>query len=295
MDRHENTGKVTILHFLRSLWSLTDRDLKKWYMSPLILIISLVQPIVWLGLFGKAFNIAGIFTSGSFNIPGLNIPKSVLDTLGSTLLMHTFGTTSYFSFLTVGVLAFIVIFTAMFSGMSVVWDRRFGFLDKILTTPVPRGSIVLGKIFNSVIRALAQAVVVLIVAILLGMSLAHLSVGGALMTFGALFILAFGMSSLFVLLSLHSKDWQTVTAIANLLSLPLLFTSNAFFPVSIMPPWLQTIANLNPISYAIDIGRSALVGITSVAPITYDFLYLGVFAAVLGVVSIILSWKLLID
>jgi ABC-2 type transport system permease protein len=290
---YRTTGKISLPHFFRSLWSLTNRDLKKWYLAPAILILSLIQPVVWLGLFGKAFNFGSIFTSSSFNIPGLSIPKSVLDSLGNTLLTQTFGTTSYFSFLAVGMLAFIVLFTSMFSGMSVVWDRRFGFLDKLLTTPVPRGSIVLSKILNSVIRALIQAAVVLVIAVLLGMSLSHISVVGVLITFGALFLLAFGMSSLFVLLALHSKDWQSVTAIANLLNLPLLFTSNAFFPVSAMPSWLRVIANVNPVSFAIDIGRNALIGIPSTMPIAYEFLYLGVFAVALGVISIILSWRLL--
>ncbi len=289
----EYIGKHKVAYFFKSVWSLANRDLKKWYLAPVLLIISLIQPVVWLGLFGKAFNLAGIFTNSSFNIPGLNIPKSVLDTIGNTFLLNSFGTTSYFSFLAVGMLAFIVLFTAMFSGMSVVWDRRFGFLDKLLTTPVSRGSIVLGKIINSVVRALVQALVVLIIAIVLGMSVANFTLVGVLDTFGALFLLAFGMSSLFVALGLRSTDWQSQMAVANLLSLPLLFMSNAFFPVSAMPSWLSAIANVNPISFTIEIGRSALLGITPAVPFMYDFLYLGLFAAILGAISIVLSWKLL--
>ncbi|MCL4400511.1 MAG: ABC transporter permease [Candidatus Parvarchaeota archaeon] len=292
-SRKENFVKSTVRPFLRSLWSLTNRDLKKWYLAPVILIISLIQPVVWLGLFGKAFNFGSLFTGSAFNIPGLNLPQSVINTIGNTMLMNTFGTTSYFSFLAIGMLAFIVLFTSMFSGMSVVWDRRFGFLDKLLTTPVSRGSIVMGKILNSVIRALVQAGVVLIIAILLGMSLSYLSAGGIAITFGALFLLAFGMSSLFVLLALKSTDWQTVTAIANLLNLPLLFTSNAFFPIAAMPSWLQVIANVNPVSYAIDIGRSSMLGVASSMSITFEFAYLGAFAVVMAAISIVLSWKLL--
>ena len=118
---------------LHGLWALTNRELKKWYKEPVVLLLSLIQPVIWLGLYGKSLNFGALFTGTSFNIPGLNIPKSVLDQLGSQIMLSTFGTTDYFSFLAVGMLSFVALFTAMFSGMSIVWDRRFGFLDKILT------------------------------------------------------------------------------------------------------------------------------------------------------------------
>ena len=252
MERDYNFKNFGLRYFFRSLWSLTNRDLKKWYMTPLILAMSLIQPIIWLGLFGKAMNLGAIFTNNSFSIPGLTLPKSAIDVIGNTFMLNTFGTTDYFSFLAVGMLAFIVLFTSMMSGMSIVWDRRFGFLDKLLSTPISRGSIVLAKI-NSTIRSLVQAAIVLLVAILLGMSLSHLTISGVLLTFLALFLLSFGMSSLFVMLAFKSRDWQSQMMIINLLNLPLLFASNAFFPSKFMPSWLQAIANVNPISFAINI------------------------------------------
>lgn len=290
----KNDIKVSGLkYFFRSLWSLTNRDLKKWYLAPVVLIISLIQPVIWLGLFGKAMNLGAIFTNSSINITGLNIPKSVIDTIGNTFMMGAFGTTDYFSFLAVGMLAFIVLFTSMMSGMSIVWDRRFGFLDKILSTPVSRGSIVVAKILNSTIRSLVQAAIVLVVAILLGMSTAHLTITGVLLTFLALFLLSFGMSSLFVMLALRSRDWQTQMMIVNLLNLPLLFASNAFFPTKFMPSWLQAIASVNPISFAINIGRNLLLNVSIAASVLNEFIYLGVFAVIITAISIILSWKLL--
>ncbi len=280
-------------YFLRSLWSLTNRDLKKWYMVPLLLIMSLVQPVIWLGLFGKAMNLGAIFSNSSINITALDIPKQVLNSIGTLFMTSAFGTTDYFSFLAVGMLAFIVLFTSMMSGMSIVWDRRFGFLDKILSTPVSRGSIVIAKILNSTIRSLVQAVVVLVIAILLGMSVAHLSVGGILLTFLALFLLSFGMSSLFVLLALRSKDWQSQMMVVNLLNLPLLFASNAFFPTKFMPSWLQAIASVNPVSFAINIGRNLLLNIPISTSLFNEFLYLGIFAIGITTISVVLSWKLL--
>ncbi|MBE5728697.1 ABC transporter permease [Candidatus Parvarchaeota archaeon] len=292
----ENNGEKKLsgfAYFFRSLWSLTNRDLKKWYAVPLLLIMSLIQPVIWLGLFGKAMNLGAIFSNNSINIAVLDIPKSVLNSLSALFMTSAFGTTDYFSFLAIGMLAFIVLFTSMMSGMSIVWDRRFGFLDKLLSTPVSRGSIVVAKILNSTIRSLVQAAVVLVIAVLLGMSVAHLSVSGILLTFFALFLLSFGMSSLFVLLALRSKDWQSQMMVVNLLNLPLLFASNAFFPTKFMPSWLQAVASVNPVSFAINIGRNLLLNIPIATSVFNEFLYLGIFAVALAAISIVLSWKLL--
>ena len=121
---------------------------------------------MWLGLFGKALNFGSFISSQGGNCL-LNKPRC---------LITFFGVTSYFSFLSVGMLSFIILFTAAFAGMSVVWDRRFGFMNKALSTPVGRGAIVIGKILQSVVRSLVQAVLVLIIAIALGMDTSHLTV-----------------------------------------------------------------------------------------------------------------------
>lgn len=278
---------------LHGLWGLTNRELKKWYKVPILLFLSIIQPVIWLGLFGKAMNFGALFTSSSFNIPGLNIPKATLNQLATQAMLSTFGTTDYFSFLAIGMLSFIILFTAMFSGMSIVWDRRFGFLDKLLSTPVARGSIVMGKVFSSVIRSLAQAGIVLVVAVLLGMDTNHITVLGLAGTFLALFLMAMGLSALFLMLALRSTDWQSQMAIMNLLNLPLLFASNALFPSKLMPGWLQTVAAFNPVSYATDAGRQLLLGSPGFAPLGIDFLFLTLFAALFSAVGIFLSWRYL--
>jgi len=272
---------------IHGLWALTNRDLVKWYKNPIQLFISLIQPVVWLGLFGKAFNITGLFSS--------QVPSAAV----SAINLGTFGTTSYFSYLAAGQLAFIILFTAAFSGMSVVWDRRFGFMNKALSTPVGRGAIVTGKVFQSVVRSLVQAAIVLGIAVALGMDTANFSVLSIAGTFVVLFLMSFGLSSLFVMLALRSSDWQTQMAIINLLNLPLLFASNAMLPVSIMPSWLQTVVKFNPVSYANDAVRQLLLGSANIAnyavlaPLWVDFTVLAVFAALLSSLGIVLSWKLL--
>jgi ABC-2 type transport system permease protein len=267
---------------LHGLWALTNRDLVKWYKNPIQLLISLVQPIVWLGLFGKALNF------GSF------ISSSVPPAQASSVFLHFFGVTSYFSFLSAGMLSFIILFTAAFAGMSVVWDRRFGFMNKALSTPVGRGAIVIGKVLQSVIRSLIQAAIVLLIAIALGMNTSHLSVLTIAGAFSILFLMSFGLSSLFVMLALRSSDWQTQMAIINLLNLPLLFASNAMLPVTIMPGWLQNVVKVNPVSYANDATRQLLLASTQhLAPLWMDFGVLIGFAGILAALSIAMSWKLL--
>jgi len=278
---------------LHGLWALTNRELKKWYKRPFILLMSLVQPFIWLALFGRAMNINAIFTGGAFNIPGLNIPKELLNQISQQIMKSTFGTSDYFSFLAVGMLSFIALFTAMFSGMSIVWDRRLGFLGKVLSTPVSRGIIPLSKVFNAVIRAIVQASIVLVIAILLGLDTSQMTVLGVLGTFFALFLMVLGFSSLFVMLALRSTSWETQQAIVNLLNMPLIFASNVMFPAKYMPEWLQPIVNINPISYATDISRQLLLGSPGMASLAFDFLYLGAFAILMTAIGIILSWHYL--
>jgi ABC-2 type transport system permease protein len=180
------------------LWALTNRDLRKWYTNPAQLIISLITPIVWLGLFGKALNFGSFISQ-----PGIPIAQQ------NAILISYFGTTSYFSFLSCGMLAFIVLFTSAFSGMSVVFDRRFGFLNKALSTPVARGTIVMSKVLQSVGKALVQSGIILAIAVALGMETSNFTVLGLAGTFLMVFFMGIGLSAMFTMLALRSADWQT--------------------------------------------------------------------------------------
>jgi ABC-2 type transport system permease protein len=286
-DMRTNTNPI------HGLWALTNRELKKWYKAPVILLMSMIQPIIWLALFGKSMNFGALFTGNAFNIPGLNIPKDVLNSISQQLMQSTFGTRDYFSFLAVGMLSFVALFTAMYSGMSIVWDRRLGFLNKLLSTPLARGVIPMAKVLSSVIRGLTQSAVVFVIAILLGLDLTHITVIGVIGTFVALFLMLLGLSSLFVMLAIRSTSWESQMAIMNLLNLPLLFASNALFPAKFMPSWLQPIVRINPISYATDVARQLLLGAPGMTSLMFDFMYLGVFAACLSVLGMYMSWKFL--
>jgi ABC-2 type transport system permease protein len=244
--------------------------------------MTLIQPVIWLGLFGQAMNFSKFF--GSSGLPSTEV---------GNLLKGVFGVSDYFSYMAVGMLTFVILFTAMFSGMSIVWDRRFGFLDKVLSTPVSRGAIVMGKVLSSVVRSLIQASIVLVLAVLLGMDTGSITAASVAGTFLALFLLTIGLSTFFLMLALRSNDWQTQQAIMNLLNLPLLFGSNALFPLTAMPAWLQDFVRINPISYTTDIGRQLLLGAPGFAPLGFDFLFLIGFSVLFSTIGIVMSWKLL--
>ncbi len=265
---------------MSGLVALTGREIKKWYKNPFVLFISLIQPIIWMGLFGKAMDLSAL-AGGS--------------AAGLAAFKNTFGVSDYFSFMAVGMLAFVVLFATMFSGMSIVWDRRLGFLNKVLSTPASRGSIIMSKVFIAVIRALVQAGIVLIAAVVLGLRFgANFTPLTLLATFAALFLMSIGLSALFVAIAIRSTKWETQMAIMNLLNLPLLFASNALFPTALMPTWLQDVAKFNPVTYGVDAAREfILLDTINWTNVTNDFLFLGTFAIVFAAIGIVLSWRYL--
>jgi ABC-2 type transport system permease protein len=267
---------------VHGLWALTNRELKKWYKAPVVFIITIIQPVIWMSLLGKAMNLGALIPS---NIPGID-PQEVLKA--------TLGTGDYFSFMAVGMITFTVLFTTMFSGMSVVWDRRLGFLNKVLSTPVSRSVIVLSKVFSATLRSMFQAAIIIVVAILLGLTFGEgfnpLNILGV---FAMIFLVCMGLSSLFIAINIRSTRMETPMAVMNLINLPLMFASNALFPVNYMPDWLQAVANVNPLSYMTDAVRQLLIFNTDYAKLAFDFAYVGIFAAILTGIGIVLSWRFL--
>ncbi|MFQ5836318.1 MAG: ABC transporter permease [Candidatus Bathyarchaeia archaeon] len=275
--------------------ALTRREVKKWMKNPFLLFMMFVQPVIWLGLFGKALNLTGLISVP----PDLlnQLPEQLqgqVDVLLKQMISETFGgTTDYFTYMAAGMLSVIVLFTAMFSGMSVVWDRRFGFLNKLLVAPIPRESIVLAKVSSSVIRSMFQVLLIFGIAFAFGLQVGDAF--GILDFFGmfaALFLLSLGLSSMFLAITIRIKSHETVIAVANLLNLPLMFASNALFPIKQMPEWLQTIANFNPISYAGDAVRTFILHSNAgfdAAKVALDFQFLIGFALIFSLAGILIA------
>lgn len=290
---------------IHGLWALTNRELKKWYKAPVVFVLTLIQPVIWLGLLGNALNLSSLFSANTIQIPPEIISQfsptqiaaisQFFSGLQDQIMRSTFGTTSYLSFMAVGMIAFTALFTTMFSGMSVVWDRRLGFLNKVLSTPVSRGVIILSKVLSATLRAMFQAAVILLIAIPFGFTFgAAFTPLNILGVFAMLFLICTGLSSMFIAINVRSTRIETPMAVTNLLNLPLTFASSAFFPIERMPEWLQIIARVNPLSYTIDGMRQLLIFDTiNYSQLLIDFAYVGGFALVLTTIGIVLSWRFL--
>jgi len=288
---------------LHGLWALTNRELKKWYKAPVIFFLTLFQPIIWMGLLGRAMNIGAIFSASSFQIPTINPPlnpqqlqqlATFFAGLQSDIMLSAFNTTDYFSYMAVGMIAFTALFTTMFSGMSIVWDRRLGFLNKVLSTPVSRSVIILSKVLSATLRSMFQAGIIIVVAVAFGLQFgANFSPLNILGVFAIIFLICVGLSSLFIAITIRSTRMETPMAVMNLINLPLMFASNAFFPTKFMPDWLQTIAQFNPLTYTTDAVRQLLIFNTDYAQLAVDFAYVGIFALIVATIGIVLSWRFL--
>lgn len=301
MSENNNVSKSK----LHGLWALTNRELKKWYKAPTVFILTLIQPIIWLGLLGNALNVSSLVSSSSITLPAelmsqfnpaqLGALSDFFSNIGDTIMQGTFGTTSYISFMAVGMIAFTALFTTMFSGMSVVWDRRLGFLNKALSTPVSRAVIILSKVLSATLRSMFQASIILIIAVPLGFQFgAAFTPINIIGVFAFLFLICMGLSSLFIAINIRSTRIETPMAVMNLLNLPLTFASSAFFPIEQMPEWLQVVAGVNPLSYTMNGMRQLLINDTIIySDLVLQYAYVGIFALVLTTVGIVLSWRFL--
>ncbi len=264
------------------LWALTNRELKKWYQQPFVFAMGIIQPILWLALLGKAMNLSAMIPAG---IPGVS---------QQAIMMQTFGTSDYFSFMAMGMVAFTTVFTTAFTGMSVVWDKRLGFMNKVLSTPVSRSSIILAKVLSASVRAIFQAAIVALVAFALGLQLGtNFSALSILGVFAIVFLISVGLSSMFTALTLRATRMEMPQAIFQLITLPLMFASSAYFPIDKMPDWLQAVASVNPISYTIDAVRRLMIFSDGFGPLALDFAFVGVFAVVITAICVVLSWRYL--
>jgi len=267
---------------MHGLWALTNRELKKWYQQPFVFVMGIIQPILWLALLGKAMNIGSIIPT---NIPGITATQ---------VMQHTFGTNDYFSFMAMSMVAFTVVFTTAFVGMSVVWDKRLGFMNKVLSTPVSRSAIIMSKVLAASVRAIFQAGIVAAVAFALGLSTGtNFSAFSIFGVFAIVFLISVGLASFFTALTLRATRMEMPQAIFQLVTLPLMFASSAYFPIANMPSWLQAVANINPISYTIDAVRRLMVFSDGFGRLPLDFAYVGIFAVVVTSICVVLSWRYL--
>jgi ABC-2 type transport system permease protein len=223
---------------------IAELEARKLRHDPTELIMRAVQPALWLLVFGEVFTrIRAIPTSG--------IP--------------------YIDFMTPGILAQSVLFIAIFYGIAIIWERDLGIVHKLLASPAPRAALVLGKALSASVRGLSQVVIIYALALLLGVGLNWnpLALAGVLV---AVILGAAFFSTLSLIIASLVKTRERFMGIGQVLTMPLFFTSNAIYPISIMPARLRAISRINPLTYEVDALRALmLAGMRSVYGVRLDF------------------------
>ncbi len=217
--------------YVTKTWALVVMEAQKLRHDPTELLTRMVQPALWLVVFGEVFTRANMINTGAY---------------------------PYVDYITPGILSQSVLFVAIFYGIAAIWERDLGILHKFMATPTPRTALVLGKALSAGLRGLSQVVMILVLAVVLGVRL----VWTPLALLGILAVVILG-ASLFATLSLIIaslvKTRERFMGIGQLLTMPLFFASNAIYPLSLMPPALQAVAAWNPMTYMVDAARSLML------------------------------------
>lgn len=233
---------------------IVELEIWKLRRDPTELVTRAIQPMLWLLLFGEVF-------SHIRAIPTGNLP--------------------YLDFMAPGILAQSVLFVAIFYGISAIWERDLGVVHKLLVTPTPRSALILGKALSAGVRGLSQAVIIYALALVLGVRISWnpLAIAGVLV-----FVLigAALFSTFSLIIATIVKTRERFMGIGQVLTMPLFFASNAIYPISIMPGWMQVLSRMNPLSYEVDAIRALMLsGETSAFGLGIDFAVLIVITGVL--------------
>jgi len=184
----------------------------------------------------------------------------------------------YVLFIYPGILGMSVLFTSIFSAISIVWDREFGFLKEIMVAPISRSAIVFGKALGGSTVALVQAAIILLLAPLVGLKLSFFVI---IAVFLLLLLIAFTLTSLGIALAARMETMEGFQMVVNFLIMPLFLLSGAMFPLSKLPFWLHFFTRLDPLTYGVDSLRGLILGPQlAVNPLLLNLAVLTVFAAI---------------
>ncbi len=223
-------------HEIRATLVVWERELIRFRRDPARIVSSVIQPLLFLFVLGGG--------------------------LGSLVHAST-GGVDFTTFLFPGVLAMSVLFTAAFAGISMVWDREFGFLREMLVAPVSTAAILAGKCLGGASVATLQSLVVIALAGLVGVPYDPLMILELLVL---LFIMSFMITALGLVLAARVRQVQSAMPLVQLIITPLMFLSGALFPLSNLPGWLAVVTNINPMTYAVEPVRAVVFARLSLAP-----------------------------
>jgi ABC-2 type transport system permease protein len=233
--------------------AMAQAEMRKLRHDHLDIITRSVQPLLWLFIFGTALSRNRTLTS---------------------------GTLDYRAYIAPGVMAQAAMFIAIFYGLSVIWERDVGQLQRLLATPLSRSSIVLGKAAGACVRALVQAVLLLAVLAVAGIGV-RWTLTGVVGTLAMLILGTAAFACMSMLLAALIKERERFMGVGQLIMMPLFFASSALYPLAIMPGWLRAIARVNPLTYEVQGLRQMLVGVGGAGVVWLDFLVVGSFFVVM--------------
>ncbi len=212
------------------------REMKRYRKSRSGVLIRLIQPAVWIIVIGNTF-------------------------AGTQPLIQSVGFTGeYIEFMAPGVIILTAIYTSIFGGVNTLWDRRYGFMNKALTSPISRSSIALGKMLAISLIAALQASLVLGIAFAIGVSFPNPLLIVPIM--GIVILFSLGFSGISVMVAATAKSQETFWGVINFLGMPLFMLSPALFPLELLPEWLAIAAKFNPVTYAVLLIRGMMTGVT---------------------------------
>ncbi|MHB8571749.1 MAG: ABC transporter permease [Candidatus Dormibacteria bacterium] len=245
----------------RAVYIIWYRDVVRYWRDRSRLAASLAQPILFLVVFGTGLGSAlGGGLSAGGRAPGHRL--------------------SYITFIYPGIIGMAVLFTSIFSAMSIVWDREFGFLREVMIAPINRGAIAVGKVLGGATQAMVQGLLLLILAPVVGVGLTPLSV---LELIPLVFVLAFSLTALGVTVAARMRSMQGFQGVMNFLMMPMFFLAGALFPLQGLPGWMTVLTRLDPAAYGVDpIRRTVLAG-AGVPDQVVNSLGLTLFGSVLSV------------
>jgi ABC-2 type transport system permease protein len=220
-----------IAEFTRDTFAIAEVELRKLLRDPTEVFTRSVQPALWLLVFGQVFGRARAIPTGAM---------------------------PYLDFMTPGVLAQSVLFTAIFYGIGIIWERDLGILHKLLVTPAFRGALVLGKAASAGMRGVAQAIIIYGLALALRIHL-RFGVGAILGVLLAVLLGAAVFSTFSLIVACIVKTRERFMGIGQVLTMPLFFASNAIYPIDMMPDWLKVVARGNPLTYLVDALRALMI------------------------------------
>jgi len=221
------------MEFLRDTWHLFLRLIRATMRMPVFVIISIVQPVLWVLLFGQLF-------------------KSVTTIPG-------FGASSYVQFLAPGISIMTALFGAAYSGMGLLADIDRGVLDRLLATPVSRGALIAGRILHAAVQVVVQAAIILLVAVILG-ARPHGGLPGVLAVFLSASLLGSAFAGFSNALALIARRQELVIAAMNFVVLPSTFLSSMIMSRNLMPGWIRGVSRFNPVNWAVTAARDGFEG-----------------------------------